>query len=398
MLNKIKANIPVLGGAFEISFEGRCIKNVKRISEQPDVNLGPGLFDIQVNGYAGRTCEIIREDKRDAVRYITSVFWENGIAMWIPTVCTASRETFMNAFKYLGQALDEDRELADAVPGFHMEGPYISPDDGPRGAHSLEHVRRPDWDEFQQIQEASGGRIRYVTVAPEIEGAESFIRKCSESGVLVGLGHSNMSRDDLRRAVDAGARLSTHLGNGAHDMIQRHNNHIWYQLDCRETYASFITDGHHLPAECAFSMIRAKGKKLSVIVSDCVKLAGMKPGIYASGVVELLSTGRLVVVGTTNLAGSSSNLRECVEMAPGLARLSHAEAWELASVRPAELLGISERLGIEEGKEATFTVYDYDEAAGAINVRQTWLAGKKVFDADTSEKVEILGSSAQSVG
>ncbi len=381
--------MPVLGGNFEISFEGRFIKDVKKISGQPEFCLGPGLFDIQVNGYAGRTCEIAGENKLDAVRYITDIFWQNGIAMWIPTVCTASRETLTRAFRYLGRALDEDSELASAVPGFHMEGPYISPDDGPRGAHSLEHVRKPDWEEFQQIQEASGGRIKYVTVAPELDGAESFIRKCSDSGVIVGMGHTNMGREDMRRAVDAGAKLSTHLGNGAHDMIQRHNNYIWYQLDSRQTYASFIIDGHHLPSECAASMISAKGKGLSIIVSDCVRLGGMKPGKYSSGSVELLPTGRLVLVGTTNLAGSSSNLRECVEVAPGTARLTHPEAWELASVRPAQLLRIPERLGIEEGKEATFTVYEYDEISGSINVRQTWLAGEKVFDVDTTKKVEI---------
>ncbi len=388
-MKAIKANVPVLGGAFEISFEGRRIKDVKKISEQPELCLGPGLFDIQVNGYAGRTCAIASEDKRDAVRYITDIFWQNGVAMWIPTVCTASHETFISAFKYLCQALEEDSELATAIPGFHMEGPYISPEEGPRGAHSLKHVRRPDWDEFQQIQEASGGRIKYVTVAPEVEGAESFIRKCSESGVIVGMGHTNMDRDDMRRAVDGGARLSTHLGNGAHDMIQRHNNYIWYQLDSRQTYASFILDGHHLPPECASSMIRAKGTELSIIVSDCSRLGGMKAGQYSSGSVELLPTGRLVLVGTTNLAGSSSNIRECVEMAPGLARLTHGQAWELASVKPAELLGFSDRLGITKGKEATFTVYDYDKDACTIDVRQTWLAGKKVFEADTTEKINI---------
>lgn len=392
-MNSIKANVPTLGGKFEITVEGRKIVSVKPAEEETDVFLGPGLFDIQVNGYGGRTCALDSASKTDAVKYISRIFWENGVAWWIPTVCTDSQDGLMKAFSYLAQAMEEDGNIEDSVPGFHLEGPYISPEDGPRGAHSLEAVRPPDWDEFQRLQEASGGRIRYVTVAPEIEGAEDFIRKCTESGVVVGMGHSNMGREDLKRGVDAGARLSTHLGNGAHDMIQRHNNYIWYQLDCRQTYASFITDGHHLPAECASCLIRAKGKDRSIIVSDCSRLGGMVPGKYASGKVELLPSGRLVLVGTTNLAGSSRNLRECVETAPSLARLTHAEAWSMASTRPAELLGMTDRLGIETGKEATFTVYSLAEDGAGITVNETWVAGNKVFDARHSERVTLADPS-----
>lgn len=384
----ITARAPLAGrGVFDIGIEGRTIRSVAKSRQKTDRWVGPSLFDIQVNGYGGETCKIRTPDKKGVLRYITALFRQRGVGWWIPTVCTGAPDVLATAFRHLGEALDEDPDTADSIPGLHLEGPYLSPEDGPRGVHDLAAIRPPDWDEFRRLQDLSGGRIRYITLAPEVKGAPEFIRRCVESGVIVSMGHTNLGREDLARAVAAGATMSTHVGNGAHDKIQRHNNYIWYQLACPDTFASFISDGQHLPSECLTCMLRAKGLDRSVITSDCVSLGGMPPGVY--GNVEKLPSGRLCAIGTTNLAGSSSDLLECVETVIRLGGVAHADGWRLGSVQAARALRLDDRLGLEPGKEATLTVYRYREEGPAIEVLETWVAGRKVFDAGGSARVAV---------
>ena len=387
----ITAQVPLLGGAYQISFDGSVITALQASQRDADLHLGPTLFDIQVNGYAGRTCRMAGPEKRDALAWITGIMRQHGIGWWMPTITTASAAALETAFAACCQVLDADEDTAASIPGLHLEGPYISPVDGPRGAHQLEHVRPPDWSEFAHLQAVSGGRIKLVTLAPEVEGAVPFIERCRDAGVAVALGHTNLDRADLQRAVAAGATLSTHLGNGAHDQVQRHNNYLWYQLACEGIYASFIADGQHLPQECLYAMVRAKGLERSILVSDAVLLGGMRPGPYDIGgnVVEMLPSGRIVLSGTPNLAGSAANLRECVEHLVAAAGVDREAAWRMASVQPARMLGLDGRLGLHAGNEASFTVYRWREEGPGIDVQQTWVAGRLVYDAGITPPVAI---------
>ncbi|NKB70459.1 MAG: amidohydrolase family protein [Candidatus Latescibacteria bacterium] len=387
---KIIAQVPLLGGAYEIDFDD-TINALAPSAAAADVQLGPTLFDIQVNGYAGRTCRMAGPDKRDALAWITRLMRQFGVGWWMPTITTASAQALETAFAACAQALDEDGDTAASIPGLHLEGPYISPVDGPRGAHNIEHVRPPDWGEFSHLQAVSGGRIKLVTIAPEVEGSVSFIERCRAEGVVVALGHTNLDRESLSRAVAAGATLSTHLGNGAHDQVQRHNNYLWYQLACEGIYASFIADGQHLPQECLYSMVRAKGLERSVLVSDAVLLGGMRPGEYEIGdnKVEMLPSGRIVLSGTPNLAGSAANLRECVEHLVAAAGIEPVAVWSMASLQPARLLGLDGLLGLEVGKEASFTVYQWDEEGPRLDVQQTWVGGRLVYDKAVTPDVVI---------
>ena len=376
-MTKITANVPLLDGVFEIAIDGEKIVAVTPSSTETDLYIGPTLFDIQVNGYGGVSCWDMTDPESGALAKISGMFLEQGVGLWIPTVITNHHEALLEIFTAIGKELDADPELEKSIPGLHLEGPYISKVDGPRGVHPLECVRPGSWDEFTQYQTASGGRIRYVTLAPEVDGNIDFIKKCVEAGVIVSIGHSDLDRESMNKAVEAGVSLSTHLGNGAHDMIQRHNNYIWYQLAARKTYAAFISDGQHLPSECMTAMIHAKGLERSVITSDCVGLGGMPAGIY--GDVEKLPNGRLVATGTPNLAGSSSNLRECVEQVVNLTDLSHAQGWRLGSIQAAKAMGLPDKLGIEVGKEASITVYKRPDNDYKIDIVETWVAGKKLF-------------------
>src|SRR5205807_1149747 len=174
-----------------------------------------------------------------------------------------------------------------AMPCFHLEGPYISAEDGPRGAHPLAQVRPPDLGEFQRIQEAADGNIRLVTLAPELPGALAFIDKLTAAGVVVAIGHTAASPATIRDAVSAGARLSTHLGNGSHAMLPRHDNYLWEQLAADELWASIICDGHHLPAAVMRCILRVKTPARTILTCDAGSLAGLPSGRYREWDQEL---------------------------------------------------------------------------------------------------------------
>jgi N-acetylglucosamine-6-phosphate deacetylase len=223
-----------------------------------------------------------------------------------------------------------------------MEGPYISPDDGPRGAHRREDVSAASIEDFKRRQDAAGGRILLVTLAPEAPGALPLIEYLRGAGIRVGIGHTAASADQIRDAVRAGATLSTHLGNGAAQMLPRHPNFLWEQLAADELTASLIVDGHHLPPATVKTMIRAKGVDRVVLVTDAIAAAGQPPGAYVLGsvTVRLDDTGRVAVPGSPNLAGSALSLDRAVANTVRFAGVTIEQALAMASTIPARYLGL----------------------------------------------------------
>jgi N-acetylglucosamine-6-phosphate deacetylase len=225
----------------------------------------------------------------------------------------------------------------------HLEGPYITPEDGARGAHPLEHCREPDWDEFRRLQEASGGRIRIHTMSPEFDGSVAYIRRVAESGVVVAIGHTSARPSQIRGAAHAGARLSTHLGNGSHARVHRHRNYIWAQLADDRLMASLVVDGHHLPPDVIKSFVRTKTADRCILTSDISGQAGQPPGRYQSDFcdVEILPEGRLVVAGQRELlAGAALPIGPAIPNVMHFAGVELAEAVRMAVHNPARLLGI----------------------------------------------------------
>jgi N-acetylglucosamine-6-phosphate deacetylase len=181
------------------------------------------FVDLQVNGFLGREFGDPRLTVDD-VEQIGRALDSHGCVGFAPTVTTNSFDILHHALSTLRRACDERPAVACRVVGFHLEGPYIAREDGPRGAHPLAHARPPDWDEFRRLQDAAGGRIRILTMSPEYENSPQFIRRATDSGVVIAIGHTAANSEQIKAAVDAGARFSTHLGNGAHGQIRRHPN------------------------------------------------------------------------------------------------------------------------------------------------------------------------------
>ena len=224
-----------------------------------------------------------------------------------------------------------------------MEGPYISPEDGPRGAHPREHVRPASVDDFERRQDAAGGRIVLVTLAPETPGAVPLIERLVSRGVCAAIGHTAASPRQIADAIAAGATLSTHLGNGCASVLPRHPNVIWEQLASDALHASLIVDGHHLPASTVRALVRAKGAERTILVTDATAAAGSAPGRYRIGAVEgeLGADGRVSLPGTPFLAGSSLTLDRAVANTARFTGLSIDAVIPMASTIPARLLGMS---------------------------------------------------------
>jgi N-acetylglucosamine-6-phosphate deacetylase len=366
------------GQLVELLLRGGRIAAVTDLSaEVVDLSAGwvaPALFDLQINGCAGVAFNSPALTI-DGVRKVVAVCRQHGIAGLCPTLVTASTEALLHGFRTLRQACEIDSTLAHALPVFHLEGPYISPEDGPRGAHPRKEVRPPRWDEFQRLQEAAGGRIRLVTLAPEIEGALPFIERLTGEGVVAAIGHTAASGAQIRAAISAGARLSTHLGNGSHALLPRHDNYIWEQLAADDLFASVICDGFHLPPAVMRCLVRAKTPALTILTCDASSLAGLPAGQYREWDQNLtiLPSGKIEVTGTSYLAGSGVFLDACLTQTLAHTGVSLREAIEMAAVHPRRLLRLPP-VDLIEDAPADLVLFDW-EPGQSVRVAATIVDG-----------------------
>jgi N-acetylglucosamine-6-phosphate deacetylase len=339
----------------------------------------PGFFDMQVNGFAGKAfidAGVTVEDVAHMARAILAT----GTTRFLPTVVTAAPAEMEHELSVIARAAEQDPLVAAMCPGVHVEGPFLNPEDGPRGAHPRAHVRPPDAAVVERLQEAAGGRIVLTTLAPEMPGAIELIAHLIGRDVLVALGHHRADAETLNAAIAAGARMSTHLGNACDAIMPRHDNVIWKQLGDDRLWASFIADGHHLPPKMLRCMLRAKTTRRSVLVTDAMSAAGMPAGTYRFGEtsIEKLEDGKLVLPGTPFLAGASADMPTVISNAVRMGGAGLLEAVAMGSVRPAMLLArrhkdASARPGrwsAFAGDVANMVELDWDERQQAMRIRQ----------------------------
>lgn len=352
------------------------IEKLRSSDGLPEVYLAPGLIEIQVNGYMGvdfSDQELSREQMLEATRAL----WKEGVTSYYPTVITRDQERLQKSFTLLAETL-EDELMGMSIPGFHLEGPYLSPVKGYRGAHPEEHIRLPDWVEFSALQAAATGGIRLITVAPEMEGAISFIEKCRDSGVVVSLGHHNGTADIIDQAVKAGASLSTHLGNGCANEINRHHNPLWPQLANEGLSISIIADGAHLTLEEVKTFYKVKGAERTILVSDALSFAGLPLGEYEKDGHSYLLTEEVVKYPEENvLAGAVQPLSKCVGNIMRFTSCSLKDAIRMASTNPARLMGLDHVGEIIPGKRADLILFTMED--DAIHIQKTMVAGNVVY-------------------
>jgi N-acetylglucosamine-6-phosphate deacetylase len=365
------------------------VERLNRLSEANEqLFIAPGLIDIQVNGFlsVSFSLEGTVNSKSGAgelstadVKKVTEALWEGGVTTYFPTLTTNRHDLLLKNTAMLKKAMDNPA-IMGSIPGFHLEGPYISPEDGYRGAHPIEFVRKPDWNEFLELYNTAGEKILLVTLAPEIDGAIEFIKKCRKRGIVVSLGHHNGSAEMIKQAIDNGAGLATHLGNGCAKIINRHLNPMWPQLADDRLMISIICDGFHLTPEMIQVFYKVKGSDNIIITSDITSYAGLPPGEYKIKTGETIvktSEGRVSVAGEGGtLYGSASPLVKGVGHIMKVTGCTLAQAIQMASTNPAGLHHLNDRGKLEPGKRADIILFTLDDFK--IMIDKTIVEGKIV--------------------
>lgn len=379
MTMELTANIAGKGLA-QIEIEGDRITSVRVGGaidpEKPFVS--PGFVDLQINGFAGVDFSDPELTPEAAISVLPAI-WKTGVTTFCATLVTNSIEILERNFRVLESARRSDARFATTVPGYHLEGPYLSPG-GAHGAHNPKLMRTPDWDEFSRLEEAAGGNIAIVTLAPELPGACDFIRQAHAAGVVVAIGHTDGSPEQIHQAIDAGASLSTHLGNGCPALIHRHQNPIWAQIASDRLQAGLICDGFHLPRDVVQTIYKAKGINRCVLVTDAVHVADLAPGKYSLvGLeIELLPSGQVVTADRQSMAGSVLSMNRAVTVFQKFADVSLRDALQAATANPGRML----RRGsicteLAPGQPANLTTFHAE--ANALRVEKVLLRNEEVY-------------------
>jgi len=330
--------------------------------------IAPGLTDLQLNGFRGvdfNSADLTPEQ----IESVSPVLLKNGVTKYYPTLITGSRKRTSSLLRTIASVINGKSLASQMIGGIHLEGPFLSREDGPRGAHPKRYCLDPDISLLRQWQQEAEGHIRIITLAPELPGSDSFIRECVQMGIIVAIGHTAANNHDIEAAVENGATLSTHLGNGAHQILPRHPNYIWDQLAEDKLYASMIADGFHLPDSVLKIFIRSKMKK-SILVSDGMPYTGLEPGLYnsrAAGRIRFTKDGKLHREGNTELlVGSASTLFAGVQKICSMEGL--AIAWDMGSVHPSALMNNAPNQGLQVGAPADLVLLEPDLAELKISM------------------------------
>jgi N-acetylglucosamine-6-phosphate deacetylase len=374
-MQSIQGRNPANGENIEVIVDDGVIQSILPAASGEDRWLSPGFIDLQINGYCGYDLNA-ESLTPDVVIALAQRLVALGITTFLPTLITAAEEQLVAALRAIAAARHLSSLAAHMIPCVHVEGPHLSPTDGPRGAHPRAHVRPPDCDELERWQAASGGLVGLVTLSPHWDDALDYIAYATRRGILVALGHTDADPARIHAAAEAGARLSTHLGNGVAGELPRHPNLLWAQLADDRLTATFIADGHHLPPDTLTAMLRAKGIERSILVSDAVAIGGLQPGVYETpvgGTVELTAEGRIGIPGTGILAGAALPLRDGVANVARLPGFSLQQAVQMATENPGRILGGRGALRI--GAPADLVQFTWSPDGGDLEIGRVFICG-----------------------
>ena len=367
----------------EVEIKEGFIKNINSLpgSEHNLPYVSPGFFDLQVNGYKGSDYSL-EDFSEEHLRNIITNLAASGTTQHIPTIISSPHERILKNLEIISKAINTSPDIREAIPGIHIEGPFISPEEGPRGCHDPSFIRDPDFEEFMQWQEVAEGRIVIVTIAPEREGSMDFIKKVTRTGVKIAIGHTGATTEIIKEAIKAGAQFSTHLGNGSYLILPKVNNYIWEQLAADELFTGIICDGFHLPSSVVKVFARAKSLERLILTSDVALAGGLNPGIYKWGnmEVEVFTDGHLGLAGTGILAGAGHLLDWDIAHFIRFTGNNLANTIPLCTINPSKIIKMPHNYGrLEVGAPANLVLFRYQPGDDRLQIIHTLRKGSIIF-------------------
>jgi N-acetylglucosamine-6-phosphate deacetylase len=300
-----------------------------------------GFFDLQVNGYAGVD---FNGDSLDApaLEAVCRRLESQGVEGILATVITDSLPVMEARLGKLVCLLEQHPSLRRVIRGVHIEGPFISPDAGYRGAHPVDAITAADVSVMDRLLTAAGGLTRLVTLAPECDPGLKVARMLAAQGIVVSAGHTNASLEQLRAAIDAGVTMITHLGNGCPALVPRHDNFLQRAFSLREHFwLCFIADGVHIPFFALRNYFDLVGFDKAIVVTDAIVAADLGPGLYRFGRWELEIKEDLVARPPDNshLVGSTVTMQRTYQNLTERVGISSSDALKLLELNPQVALG-----------------------------------------------------------
>lgn len=298
----------------------------------------PGFVDLHVNGFKG-TDFSSPDLTEERFVFASKELIRRGTVAFLPTIITSSLQTYEKNLRLISRSMNHP-DLQRHLLGIHLEGPFISPEDGARGAHNKKWVLKPDLNVLDLLFKWSDGKIKLLTIAAEMEGSEEVCMHASRLGITVSLGHQLAGEADLDRLVACGARSLTHLGNGLPAMLPRHVNPLWAGVAHDALTAMIIADGHHLPPSVLKTIIRTKGISRIIAVSDASPVSGLPPGRYNTlgNDVVLEESGLLRNPETGYMVGSSATMIDCMNYLLSLQIVNRDDLFEMGFYNPLRLI------------------------------------------------------------
>lgn len=310
----------------------------------------PGLVDVHSHGAKGH--DFSDGDAR-GLKKILQYEKSRGITSYCPTSMTLPREQLIEIFKTVKE-VEIDQSCA-RIAGINMEGPFIDP--AKKGAHVEKYIVKPDVEFFRECNQASGGKIKLVTLAPNMDGADSFIREL-HGEVQISLGHTAADYETSIKAMREGGNHVTHLYNAMVPMGHREPGLIGAGADCPDCMVELIGDGIHIHSAMVRNTFRLFGEDRVVLISDSMMAAGMENGTYELGGQKVTMENRKATLEDGTIAGSATDLFECVRCVIKMG-ISEREALLAATRNPAKSIGLYNVIGsITHGKYADIVVTD----------------------------------------
>ncbi|WEV61353.1 N-acetylglucosamine-6-phosphate deacetylase [Streptococcaceae bacterium ESL0729] len=328
--------------------------------------ISPGLVDTHIHGFAG--VDIMDNDIEGVLADMSLGLLETGVTSFLATTLTGDHDLLKEVSENLGK--NYKRAQGAKIQGIYFEGPYFTEEY--KGAQNPTYFSDPSIEEFKLWQEASGGIIKKIALAPERRGVEEFINQVTSEGVVVALGHSNATLEDASQAVEAGASVWVHAYNAMRGLNHRELGMVGSMFELPHTYAELICDGHHVHPKACHILMEQKGHEHVALITDCMSAGGQADGDYKLGEFDVVvqeGVARLKDGG--NLAGSILQLKDALKNVVDWGLASPEEAVRMATLIPALSSKIDDKCGrLKEGRDADFIVLD-----DKMNLVSTWVDG-----------------------